>query len=241
MGMYAKLRHVSATQLKAAKKEPAKFYHDLYGLKGKVIDRSMMLQSLGHQIGGAIKASPLRTAFTDIPESKRVAEAMLQRRVPDPADQKIVAQKMIELLPKIGFRPDFSQFMPKVTKIPRGLELEKSWHCLHFLFSGKVWETGKAPIEKAILGGTEIPDAEGIMGYGPVRYLEHGDVKKVAAALERYPIKRKAQEFDSTAAAATKIYSPNHSAEELVHYFNLLKRYYREAASKRHAMLLWIA
>jgi len=240
MGMYAKFRHVSATELMAAKKEPAKFYRNLYGLKGKVADRGMLLQSLGHQLGAAIKASPLGKEFTDMPEARRVAEAALHRRAPDPADQQVVTRKIMELLPKIGFRPDFSRFFPTVTKIPEGLELEKSWHCLHFLFSGNVWETGKVPIEKAILGGAEIPDAEGVMGYGPARYLEHGEVKRIATALERYPIERRALNFDPSAAAAAKIYCPNHSPEELVHYFNLLKSYYREAASKKHAMLLWI-
>jgi len=240
MGMYAKLRHVSVKELRAAKKEPAKFYRNLYGLKGKTPDRSMMLRSLGHQIGAALQASPLRKEFTDMPEARRLADAMLRRRVADPADQQLVTRKMLELLPKVGFRPDFSRFLPKATKVPKGLELEESWHCLHFLFSGKVWKTGKAPIEKAILGGTEIPDTEGVMGYGPVRYLEQGEVKKITAALETYPIKRMAPNFDPRAASAAKIYCPNHSAEELVYYFNLLKSYYREAASKKHAMLLWV-
>jgi len=238
--MYAKLRHVSVAELKAAKKEPAKFYRNLYGLKGKTVDRSMLLQSLGHQLGAALQASPLGKEFTDMPEARRVAEATLQRGAADPSDQQILTEKMVELLPKIGFRPDFSRFLPRVTKIPKGLELEKSWHCLHFLFSGKIWETGKAPIEKAILGGTEIPDAERVMGYGPVRYLEHGEVKKISAALGSYPIKRTAPNFDPRAAKAAKIYCPNHSPQELLHYFNLLKSYYREAASKKHAMLLWI-
>lgn len=239
MGMRAKLRHVSARQLKAAKTDPAKFYRNLYGIQGPV-DRAMLQESLGQQLGAAIRASPFGKDFADMPEVRRMAEANRQCRAPDPADHKVMAQKMWELLPKIGFRPNLSQFMSKVTKIPQGLELEKSWHCLHFLFSGKVWETGKAPIEKAILGGTEIPDAEGIMGYGPARYLDNGEVKKIAAALEHYPIDQRARNFDPSAAANAKIYSPNHSAEELVRYFDLLKSYYREAASKKHAMLIWI-
>jgi hypothetical protein len=240
MGMYAKLRHISVTELRAAKKEPATFYRNLYRLKGKTADRSMMLQSLGQQLGAALQSSPLGEEFRAMPEARRVAEATLQRRAADPADQEVLTRKMLELVPKIGFRPHFSQFLPRATKVPKGLELEKSWHCLHFLFSGKVWETGKAPIERAILGGTEIPDTEGIMGYGPVRYLEQGEVKKITAALETYPIKRTAPNFDARAASAAKIYCPNHSSEELVHYFNLLKSYYREAASKKHVMLLWI-
>lgn len=243
MGMYGKLRHISATELSAAKKEPAKFYRDLHGLKGKPVDKNVMVQSLGTQLGQAIKASPLGKEFAELPEARRIAEATLHGRTPDPADQQIVMKKMMELLPNIGFRPDFSAFMqsqPKVTKIPQGLELQKSWHCLHFLFSGKVWETGEEPIEKAILGGTAIPDIDGIMGYGPVRYLEPAEVKKTAAALESYPIEQKASGFSQETAEAAQIYCPNHGAEELIDYFNLLKNYYREAVSKKHAMLIWI-
>src|SRR5207244_2120210 len=116
----------------------------------------------------------------------------------------------------------------------------KSWHCLHFLLSGKVWETGEEPIEQTLLGGAELPDTERIMGYGPVRYLEPGQVKKITAALESYPIERKALKFNPSAAAAAQIYCPNHSPEELVHYFTLVKDYYREAVSKKYAMLIWI-
>jgi hypothetical protein len=240
MGMYAKFRHVSVTELKAAKKEPANFYRNLYGLEEKPVDRSVMLQSLGHQIGAAIKASPLAQEFTDSPEARRVAEAMLQRKSPDPSDQEVLARKMVELLPKVGFRPNLSQFAPRVKKIPEGLELEKSWHCLHFMFSGKVWKTGKAAIGQVILGGTEIPDTEGVMGYGPMRFFEPGEVKKITVALENYPIERAAAKFDPRAASAAKIYCPDHSSKELVHYFKALTKYYREAVSKKHAMLLWI-
>ncbi|HTQ61704.1 MAG TPA: DUF1877 family protein [Candidatus Solibacter sp.] len=240
MGMYAKFRHVSVRELKAAEKEPAKFYRNLYGLEGKPADRSMMLQSLGHQIGAAIKASPLAKEFTDMPEARRLAEATMQGKSPDPSDQEALARKVLELLPAIGFRPNHSKFVPRATKIPKGLELEKSWHCLHFMLSGKVWKTGKAAIGKAILGGAEIPDVEGVMGYGSVRYLEPGEVKKITVALERYPIERAAARFDPRAASAAKVYCPNHSPEELVYYFNMLTKYYREAASREHAMLLWI-
>lgn len=76
MGMHAKFRHVSVTQLKAAKTEPVNFYRSLYGLKSKPLDRSTMLQNLGEQIGAAIKASPLAKEFLGTPGAQRVVEAM---------------------------------------------------------------------------------------------------------------------------------------------------------------------
>jgi hypothetical protein len=243
MGMTGKLRHVSLEELRAAKKEPAAFYRSLYGIEGKPADRSILLRSLGMQLGQALKASPMGKEFMDLPEARRMAEATWRGKAPDPDDQMVAARKMLELIPKIGFRPDFSAYLrsqPRATKIPEGLELEKSWHCLHYLLSGKVWETGERPIEKAILGGIEIPDIERIKDYGPVRYLEPDEIKRTAAALERFPIKQKASKFSAAAAAKAKIYSPNHSPKELIHYFNLVKSYYREAVSKKHAMLMWV-
>lgn len=243
MGMYAKLRHVSVTTLRAAKKEPAKFYRELYGLKGKPLDQNAFMQSLAAQLGEALKASPAGREFIDLPECRHVAEAKLRGKTPEPADEKVMAAKIMELLPKINFRPDFSPFLQSVaqkTRLPEGLELEKSWHCLHFLLSGKVENTSGAPIEWAILGGAEIPDPEQVMGYGPARYLEPGEVKKVSTALDSFPIQQKASEFDPATATAAEVYCPDHGAEELVHYFNLVKTYYREAALKRHAMLIWI-
>jgi hypothetical protein len=240
MGMHAKFRHVSVSQLKAAKTKPVNFYRSLYGLKTKPVDRSTMLQNLGQQLGAAIKASPLAKEFLGMPEAQRVVQAMSQRKTPGQLDQIVLARKMVELLPRIDFRPNLSQFAPKVTRTPKALELEKSWQCLHFMLSGKAWKTGKAAIEKAILGGTEIPDTEGVMGYGPVRFLKPGEVKKIATALEEYPIAQAAAKFDPRAASAAKIYCPDHSPNELRRYFRLLAKYYREAASKKHAMLLWI-
>ena len=101
MGMYAKLRHVPAMKLKAAKEEPAKFYRNLYGIKGKTVDRKMLLQSLGQQLAAALQASPLGKEFRDLPEARRVAEATQQQRAADRADQQVLAQKMWELLPMV--------------------------------------------------------------------------------------------------------------------------------------------
>jgi len=243
MGMRAKLRHVSVVELQAAKKEPAKFYREMYGIKAKGSDKNALMQTLGAQLGQALIASPMGKEFTDLPEAHRVVEAARQGRTPDPTDQQVMLQKMMEILPKVNFRPDvsaFSQALPKMTKIPMGLELEKSWHSLHFLLSGKVWETGDDPIEKAILGGVEISDTESVMGYGPVRYLEPGEVEEITAALESYDIERNALNFSPGAASDADIYCPDHSPEELIHYFTVVKNYYREALLKKHAMLIWI-
>lgn len=121
------------------------------------------------------------------------------------------------------------------------LQLEKSWHCLRYIFTGKVLEPpGPEALDRAILGAREIPDEGKVMGYGPVRCLNPEEVKEVSAALCSFPIVEKAKQFDEAAAEARQVYCANHSEDELIHYFGKLLGYYEEAAARDNGMLMWI-
>ena len=243
MGMRAKWKQITTRELESAKQEPAKFYRELYGITGPAADKDAMMMDLAQQMSKALQASEYGRQFTELPEARRIAEATKAGKAPDPADQQKVMQIMMELLPKINFRPDLSalsKHAPQKQRVPDGLELEKSWHCLHYILTGKVWETGDAPIEQAVLGGAEIPDTESVMGYGPARYLTAAETKEVSAALDAFPIEEKAKNFDQKAAAQADIYVPEHEPQELAHYFGLLKDYFRDAAAKDSGMLMWI-
>ena len=121
------------------------------------------------------------------------------------------------------------------------LPLEKSWHCLRYIFTGRVLEPpGPEPLDRAILGARDIPDHAKVMGYGPVRCLTPSEVKEVTAALFNFPIVEKAKEFDEATAEAKQVYCPNHSEDELIHYFGKLLVYYEEASSRDNGMLMWI-
>jgi len=126
---------------------PGKFYRNLYGLKGKPADKNILVQSLGNQLGQALKGSALGKEFMELPEARRIAEATLQGRAPDP---------------------------------------------------------------------------------------------KTTIALKSYPIEQEARKFSPAAAEKAEVYCPDHSPDELIYYFNLVKNYYRDAVSKKHPMLSWI-
>lgn len=51
-------------------------------------------------------------------------------------------------------------------------ELEKSWHALHFMFSGKA-DDAPPPLGLLCTGGEEVSDD---LGYGPARYLSPPEV-----------------------------------------------------------------
>jgi hypothetical protein len=59
------------------------------------------------------------------------------------------------------------------------LNLEKSWHVLHYLLTGKA-EKAPPPVGNAILGGQDIG---GDLGYGPARFLTPQQVREVRIAL----------------------------------------------------------
>ena len=120
------------------------------------------------------------------------------------------------------------------------LDLHKSWHCLHFMFTGKVEGSDGTALGDAVLGGQEIGGDEADMGYGPPRALSPAQVRNVAAALAEFPIDKKTQEFDAAAADQAGIYVAQHEARELAEYFGQLRGFYEDAARKGNAVLLWI-
>ena len=244
MGMYGKLRHLTPAELASAKKKPAEFYRKLYGIEDKAKpSQGAFQQVLGSQMGRALRDSGGAEQLREMPEVKRVLEAAAAGKAASEDDQKVMVAKFMDLLQKANFHPDFSALtstLPRKMKAPEGLELEKSWHCLHFMFTGKVWDKGDGALGSVMLGGTELPDVEKVMGYGPAKYFSPAEVKKISKALDAYPIAEQAAKFDVAAAEAAEIYCPNFGAEELTYYFGLLRDYYREAASQGHAMLTWI-
>jgi len=149
----------------------------------------------------------------------------------DPAEQEKVRNEILKELAAAGggFHdgPD-----------ENGLNLEKSWHVLHYLLTGKA-EDAPPPLGNAILGGHEIG---GDLGYGPARFLAPNEVREVAAALAAISKDDLAARFDLDAMIAMHIYPVRDDSElEMAqHYFEHLSRYYADAAASGDAMLLYI-
>jgi Domain of unknown function (DUF1877) len=131
--------------------------------------------------------------------------------------------------------------LPGIHKDGAELCLHKSWHCLHFLLTGKSWDPADPPLGNAIGGGAELPDRRGMMGYGPAKFLTPSQVREVAGALEGFPVEEKAEAFDPEVADKLKVYVPHHEKEELLYYFGLLRDFYLDASRKGNAVLFWVA
>ena len=117
------------------------------------------------------------------------------------------------------------------------LSLEKSWHTLHYLLTGKP-EGAPPPLGDAILGGTEIGED---VGYGPVRFLTPKQVRDVADALSKVTLDDLADRFDVDLMSAANIYAcKGEELESINFYFSNLMHYYVAASARGNAMLLYL-
>ena len=122
------------------------------------------------------------------------------------------------------------------------LNLDKSWHAIHFILNGNNYE-GQGPLAMVFFGGEEIGEDH---GYGLVRYLTTDQVKQVSLSLSEISHENFSQKYDPQAMDAASIY-PNvwerDSAEGLkyiVPFFQDLKKFYNEAALRDQAVLIYI-
>jgi hypothetical protein len=119
------------------------------------------------------------------------------------------------------------------------LDLDKSWHGIHYLLTGTAWEIGHGA-GAAILGGEPIGADN---GYGPARLLSTETVRTIAAELDALDVDTLRARFDPSAMAAADIYpdlwsGPDDFDSYLAPYFSQLQRFYQTAAANGQAILL---
>jgi hypothetical protein len=228
--MIGKLRQVSEFDLAKYKKNPGEMVRALAGA-----------QHPGDPAGFAA----LRETLQQSPVVKKMIELRQQQKVLSREEQAEAQQEIMKLM-----KQAVQMHKEGLTKIPSGepqsagraateeLDLHKSWHCLHFMFTGKAEDTDGTPLGDAILAGTEIGGDDADTGYGPPRALSPAQVRGVAAALAEFPIEKRVSEFDVQAAEKAGIYVARHGAQELTEYFGQLRSFYDHAARKGNAVLL---
>lgn len=125
------------------------------------------------------------------------------------------------------------------------LQLDKSWHALHFLFTGTAWE-GKPPAGFLVTGGTQIGEVD--VGYGPARSFTPAEVRDIAAFLDGQAEDDLRSRIDPAAMQALDIYpsvwSEDTDIEEeweyLVASFRDMKEFVGEAARANLSMIVYI-
>jgi hypothetical protein len=128
---------------------------------------------------------------------------------------------------------------------PEILDLHKSWHTLHYLFTGTAWE-GAAPANTLLLGGKEVGED---LGYGPARVLDAQATADFANFLKALSPRDLKKRIDMKKMAALDIYcaeeedeaSKSELMDDVDAYFPMLKDYVATAASRGSGMAIWMS
>lgn len=124
------------------------------------------------------------------------------------------------------------------------LDVGQAWHGLHYLLTGGA-EEAEPPLRDALLGGEEFGPT---VGFGPPRFLLPRQVARIAAALQKLTPATLSLRFDPPDMAAKEIYPDSMweregavALEQLLQQFAALQAFYRDAAARGDAVLLWLA
>jgi len=133
------------------------------------------------------------------------------------------------------------ELLPKSPKQEPGLSLEKSWHGIHYLLTGKA-KGGRPPLAWAVLGDREIPDARKLMPFGPAHVLTPQQVNLVRQAVEPLTKERFLRRFDLRAMKAAKVYGVTSTEDKecLWSFFQKLRAFYSEARKSRKGLLIHV-
>jgi hypothetical protein len=126
------------------------------------------------------------------------------------------------------------------------LDLDKTWHGIHFLLTGEAW-SGAPPLDFIVSGGREVGDEEDV-GYGPARAFSSAQVAQVAAALDPITPETLRERFDGERMMRAEIYpeiwdrdpADDDTLGYLVEYFELLKPFIADAARRGLGMFVYI-
>jgi hypothetical protein len=135
---------------------------------------------------------------------------------------------------------------PDAPAPPVTIDLHKSWHVLHFLFTGQAGGGGTAPSNFLLEGGREVGED---MGYGPARLLDPAATEAVAHFTASLTVETLTQRIDAPRMAALGIYcasdgsnaTASELAEDVANYFPLLQSHVQAAAQAAQSTLVWLS
>src|SRR5258707_867726 len=234
MGMEGRLRRVSEFELAAYKKNPEKFYSELVG------------RFDSNDVQNCISAMQ---DVQNSPVSKRVRERALADQPLDPEDVAALRKQYDAILSEHGDAfEELNSDLLGLSKNGTQLSLYKDWHIIHYVLTGKR-DPDDSSLGKAIWGDVDLPDRNGVMGYGPAKYLNPTQVRHIVVALEGFPFAERIELFDQVIAEKDKVYPRRRPLNPLsqdekksfIEHFERLRDFYREAAKHGNAIIMWIS
>jgi hypothetical protein len=128
------------------------------------------------------------------------------------------------------------------TEGPHSLDIDKSWHGIHYLLTGNASKP-EAGIGQIILGGKEIGEDQ---GYGPAHYFTAEEVKELAVLLKKETPEKLAARYNPMAMQKADIYpeiwvrDDKEALEYLLEYYKRIVDFYARAAKHNQAILFVI-
>lgn len=123
------------------------------------------------------------------------------------------------------------------------LNIDKSWHGIHFLLTGRP-HGGNPPHSLAILGGKEVPDLGDLMSFGPARKVSPEEVQEVTIALEVISVRDLLARYDLAEMLRHEIYAagqdPQEDQDYFGHFYQKMRIFYKNAAKKGNAVLVYL-
>jgi hypothetical protein len=138
----------------------------------------------------------------------------------------------------LGDDGDLSQLGP----LQPELDLQKSWHILHYLLTGSIDDTSSPG--GALLAGEELGED---IGYGPARLLDEAATAEFAGFLQGLDPDRLLARMNTGEMASAGVYAmPDEGddedlREEVGYYFPRLRDYVVQVAQKQGGLLTWLS
>ena len=131
----------------------------------------------------------------------------------------------------------------RLGQLQEPLDLEKSWHMLHYMFTGSVDDT-RSP-GAALLSGEELGED---LGYGPVRLHGEKATAEFARFLQSLDPDDLTARMDTAEMASAGVYVVAGSSdddeefrEEVGYYFPQLRDYVARVAQQQGGLLTWLS
>lgn len=128
------------------------------------------------------------------------------------------------------------------------VDLDKAWHCLHYLLSGSA-QAGEGPLAFLLAGGTPVGE-EDLGGAGPARVFFAAEVAVIASALAAVTESALLERFDAKKLEALGVYPGRweqlnlKSDYDLGYYFGPfrgLQRLTQRARDESLGMIVWVS
>lgn len=125
------------------------------------------------------------------------------------------------------------------------IDIEKAWHGLVFLLTGKDWDESNESLARVLFSG-QLIDEEQDFGYGPAHYLTPDQVINLNEQISKLVVGDLKQKFDPKKMIELEIYpliwdEGDNAFDYLSEYFEILKKTYSEAAMKRNAIITFLS